>query len=348
VTANEDLFDWATRQRLALLRMEGGVVKRVLQHYALGLEPAILWLEAAGRKLRSGQALTAGDLQQLAHTRVLVTVRLREAHEAIRSELRHALTTAAEVEGARTVAALARALPTALARDVVAPALVDLVAAALEPVGGLRWTDRLAVDLFEAGEAIQATLTGAVVEGLSVPRIADALRAATGIRETYRGRMVAIARTEIQRVSNHAALTTYQANDDVVKGVQWLATLDSRTCLLCAPLHNRTWAFVGPGGQLPPEAMVPPRHPRCRCFLVAVTRSWSELGIGRDPDLDGKPAGDTTFSAWLRRQPADVQRDVLGPARLELWESGRHSLDSFSDARGILTLDEFRAEHPSA
>jgi len=41
-----------------------------------------------------------------------------------------------------------------------------------------------------------------------------------------------IARTEIMRVSNSVSQAIYEANKDIIKGLEFCATLDDRTCLL--------------------------------------------------------------------------------------------------------------------
>jgi len=71
----------------------------------------------------------------------------------------------------------------------------------------------------------------------------------------------------------------YRQNADVIDGVKWLATLDTRTCLQCAPLDGRIW---------PPDQMDdvprPPAHPNCRCAVVP----YIDLG----PEFEGNRAAE--------------------------------------------------------
>jgi hypothetical protein len=55
----------------------------------------------------------------------------------------------------------------------------------------------------------------------------------------------------------------FRANADVLDGVQWLATLDHRTCIICGAYDGRIWTK-----EKMYEVKVPPAHPNCRCVLV--------------------------------------------------------------------------------
>lgn len=346
MSVNEDLVDALIAHRLRLLRYEAGVVDKLLRTATTKLGPTIDEILAIGKRSKDGEPLSRTDRDRLRVLRGRVTRQVQALHDALRVELERSLRGAVTAEARAVPAEIAHALPTQLAKRVRVVPLADLVGAIVEPVGGLRWTDRLAQDLLDAHDRIQGVLARAVSEGLSVPNIATRLRAVAGIEATYKGRLVAIARTEIQRVSNHAALRTYAANSDVVGAVQWLATLDTRTCLWCAPLHGKSWTLTE-AGELPENAPRPPLHPRCRCFFAPVTRSWKELGIDRDDDRDGSPTIVTSFDAWLRRRPKDEQREVLGDARWSSWAARKLALKSFSDAAGPLSLEALEARYTS-
>ena len=169
------------------------------------------------------------------------------------------------------------------------------------------------------------------------------LRDASGVQETYRNRMIVIARTEIQRVANDVALATYAENSDVIEAVEWLATLDSRTCLVCAALHGKVYPLVNgkPVGML----RAPPIHPRDRCFLAPQTRSWAALGLAPVGHVETKGASGPTFEQWLRRQDAETQDDVMGVERADLWRARKLSLDKFSDQGRLLNLGELRVRY---
>jgi SPP1 gp7 family putative phage head morphogenesis protein len=109
-----------------------------------------------------------------------------------------------------------------------------------------------------------------------------------------------LTRTSVQAVSNEARLATFAGNSDVVKGVEWLATLDDRTCPVCQALDGLAWEMNADGSIGSPigHSKAYPgsvAHFQCRCTTVARTRSWEELNgsaeaAGDQPDQT--PAAD--------------------------------------------------------
>ncbi len=82
-----------------------------------------------------------------------------------------------------------------------------------------------------------------------------------------------IVRTAINHTSNVAAQETWKANESIVKGWQFVSTLDSRTTIQCGALDGKTFD-VGTGP-------VPPIHNGCRSISIAVTKSFAEMGLNR-------------------------------------------------------------------
>ena len=91
-----------------------------------------------------------------------------------------------------------------------------------------------------------------------------------GLLETSRSHATTMARTLCSGVANNAKDQFYQENDDVVIGVEWLDTLDSRTCSRCGGLSRKRWKTKEPHP-------VPPAHHNCRCVLIPVTE-LTDLG----------------------------------------------------------------------
>ncbi len=65
----------------------------------------------------------------------------------------------------------------------------------------------------------------------------------------------ALARTMILGAANNANRKWLEANEDILAGEEWIATLDDRTCLICATLDGK----VFPVGEAPDI----PAHPNC-------------------------------------------------------------------------------------
>ena len=169
-----------------------------------------------------------------------------------------------------------------------------------------------------------------------------------GVLDISRRSAQAMVRTAASHVSNVAAQETWKANAHVVRGWQFLATLDGRTTITCAGLSG-SFHPIG-------EGPIPPRHIRCRSVSVPVTKSFRELGVhadelpkGKRASMDGQVAADTTFSDFLRKKDTAFQDDLLGPTRAQLWRDGKiKDLSDFIKNDGtVLTLAQLKAKYAS-
>ena len=115
-----------------------------------------------------------------------------------------------------------------------------------------------------------------VTNGITIPELVRQIR---GTRENkFQDGIISastkdaerLARTLCGGIANQAKDQFYRDNDDVVIGVEWLDTLDTRTCTRCGGLSRRRWKTKEPHP-------VPPLHPNCRCVLIPVTE-LTDLG----------------------------------------------------------------------
>lgn len=109
---------------------------------------------------------------------------------------------------------------------------------------------------FSSGMTIQEMISGII--GTAEGNYLD------GIFNTTRNEAENIARTLCNGIANSAKLAFYQANDDVITGVEILSTLDVRTCPVCASLDRKRYKLWESHPSLP-------LHNRCRCVLLPVT-----------------------------------------------------------------------------
>lgn len=134
----------------------------------------------------------------------------------------------------------------------------------------------------------------------------------------------AITRTAIQHAAVTARIETMQANRDIVKGLRWVSTLDSRTTAPCRSLDNTVLPFdKGPR---------PPLHINCRSTVVEELSDkykWLDDGATR-ASKDGPVDAAETYYSWLKRQPEKFQNDVLGVKRAKLLRDGGLSADAFA------------------
>lgn len=161
-----------------------------------------------------------------------------------------------------------------------------------------------------------------------------------------------LVRTSVQTMSATARRTTMNANSDVIKGIQQVSTLDSRTTEICMAYSGASWDLEGkPTGskKLPYNGGVP-RHWSCRSFEIPVTKSFRELGLdaaefdkGTRSSIDGQVARDLSFDEWLQARTSAQQDEMLGKGKAELFRSGKISLIDLVNGNGNpLTLAQLQ------
>jgi len=180
----------------------------------------------------------------------------------------------------------------------------------------------------------------------------------------------ALTRTAVQSVSNQARIDTMLANPDLVKGIQWVATLDGHTTKICMALNGKSWSLpdfkpIGHDKRFPG----PVAHWSCRSTQVPKTFSWAELAgkkkggkaLGKPKltfqqafekrlaeqgfdaeeiseitantkaSMDGQVAEKTTHDEWLDRKGDSFAEQALGPSRFALWKSGKLKVQDLTD-----------------
>jgi len=177
----------------------------------------------------------------------------------------------------------------------------------LAPYLGQTWLDRYSDNRAEFEMRIKRALVQSQIQGESMTDARKRIALELGItpgsqlradRQTHKrnfNRTMMIARSEIIRSSNLGAVAIYQANDDVLNGWEYKATLDDRTCPRCAPLDGRQFSWSnkpidGRGGT--DETLPPPIHANCRCAALPVL-----INKGMEERIVGKRE---TFDTWAR------------------------------------------------
>lgn len=169
---------------------------------------------------------------------------------------------------------------------------------------------------------------------------------------------MAVTRTGVQTIANDARISVYDENSDIIKAVQWVSTLDSRTTDICMARSGKTWKFPGfePIGHKIPWDGGPPAHWMCRSTTIPITKTFAEID-GEDavtPDItpktrssmDGQVAADLSFDDFLRGKPKEFADEMLGKGRAELWRDGKITLSDLLSARGTpLTLTQLKAKY---
>jgi len=160
----------------------------------------------------------------------------------------------------------------------------------------------------------------------------------------------AIVRTSVQHVASVSRFETWSRNSNVVKGYEWVSTLDSRTTIQCQSLDGRVFA-LGKGPK-------PPIHIRCRSTTIAsLDKKYNFLKEGQTRASNGPkgkgPAPNQDYYTWLKKQPVEFQNDVLGVQRAKLLRDGGLTPTQFKQLQldknfKPLTLDQMRKKEPNA
>lgn len=168
-----------------------------------------------------------------------------------------------------------------------------------------------------------------------------------GVFETTTREAEILARTAVAHVSNQAREAYYAKNADLIKGYEYVATLDGDTCIICGAIDGKVYA----PDEARPEV---PQHMRCRCLYAPVTKSWRELGYDRDelPDstrasMDGQVPENQTFEDRLKKMRPERQDAILGPTRGRLYREGMPLTDMTAEGK-IIPLAQLGKRRRSA
>ena len=360
-TVSEDIRDDLITQDIRYKRADASVRKEVdarLSSLEAAIAAAIIRVNVNGTKQVKARQ------RRLAKLNREVGVLIRTAYSEINGIIKSSARRVANVETAADVAIVTKNLPKGVGIEFegekLPPIVTNSIANGITIEGAtmLEWTRRNSRQLqqavldqvrlsLEAGESTQQATTrivGGTINGVAVP----------GVMATSRRNAETLVRTAIAEVVNKAALQSFQDMNDVVKAVQQISTLDSRTSDICIAYSGQVWD-VNTLEPIAPSTLQfnggPPRHFNCRSRLVPVTKSFEELGItgteipvATRASMDGEVPGDITFDGFLKGKSKTFQDELLGPGRARLWRSGKISLTQLVDFRGNpLTLDQLES-----
>jgi SPP1 gp7 family putative phage head morphogenesis protein len=165
---------------------------------------------------------------------------------------------------------------------------------------------RIGITEGESMAKIGKRLRGRLQFGANQEMTAKAQRLAGGTgTKLANNQVMAIVRTTVNQVQNAASQAVYKANRDITAKYQYVATLDSRTSLICASLDGKIFDYnAGP---------LPPQHFNCRSTTVPVLDDAELERMFPDtrPSATGRVPQDMNYGTWLRDNPA-IQTKTLG------------------------------------
>jgi SPP1 gp7 family putative phage head morphogenesis protein len=160
----------------------------------------------------------------------------------------------------------------------------------------------------ETTPSIAKRLIGQLQFGESAKTARQLVAAGGELTAVADNQIMALVRTSINQVANSASMAVYEANQDITKKYQYVATLDTRTSSICRALDGQEFPY----GKGP----TPPQHFNCRSKVVAVI-DYENLGFTPPPEgtrasKDGQVDANMNYGEWLKKQPRSVQVEVLG------------------------------------
>jgi SPP1 gp7 family putative phage head morphogenesis protein len=170
-----------------------------------------------------------------------------------------------------------------------------------------------------------------------------------GILEISKRNAESVVLTAVAHTSSFAQESVFEANADIVAGLEYTATLDTRTTELCASRDGKFYEI----GKARPAI---PAHFRCRSRYVPRLKSFKEMGLNADEltastraSLDGQVPKSLTYQTWLEKQSVSRQNEVLGVTKAKLFRDGELKLDRFVSRQGhVYSLAELRARNAEA
>ena len=341
-TVNGRLVDRAIRHAVFLERLKTHQAQKLTNFYRKHVFPDLL-KEYEGRIARAfykGADPGPWTTKRIKEVIASAHHQMRVGTKVALGEYRKDLGVFVVNEADWQVRALSESVPSAFGLDFRSPSPV-LMRTLVDnnPFEG-RLTKKWFADL-STGLKVEAQkqVTIGLAAGETLPKIVRRLRGAVDMTARH---AETIVRTSINHVSNIARQATYAENTDVIKGWQFIATLDSRTTEICMATDGLTFP-IGEGAH-----SQPPLHHRCRSGTAPVLKSWDELGIkglkeappGARATMTGLVPAKQSYGGWLREQPRWIQDQALGPKKAKLFRRGKVPISRFVDSGRTLTIKQ--------
>ena len=341
---NADLIltDKILSHQISLLRFGAGEKKKVLK-----------LLNQLQKELRAKLLLDLTDFSRARTNKLLkeATFVIAQSYKEIQTGFD--FSGLAKHESSATAQSFAAiGLEASLPTETALKSLISDVLIEGSPAGA--WWSKQSDDLsFKFAAQVRQGIAGNETVQQIVRRIIGSPRLGTpGIMETSRRGATALVHTSVQQVANDSRLATFKANDDIIKGVQQLSTLDSKTSPVCVAYSGASWDLDGNpiNGTTLAFNGGPPRHFNCRSVLVPITLTYKELGIdipeappGTRASDEGQVRSDITMTEWLKGKPPAYVDELLGPGRAKLFLDGKITLNQLVDQTGReLSLEQLR------
>lgn len=197
--------------------------------------------------------------------------------------------------------------------------------------------DEMIEKLGDNSRKVASVISGGFSQGLTLQEMTQTIigtraqRYTDGIIDASRREAESIVRTAVTHIASTSRDEIFRQNDDIIWGYTILATLDTRTSETCRYFDGKTFKY---SDSYNPK---PPFHYRCRSQITAefyndkLNRTGSTRSANFAEDT-GQVDATKQYYDILKRQPIDVQDEVLGKARGLIFRNAGLTTQEFRDA----------------
>lgn len=346
---NDKIKDKTLQQSIELQRLEAGEKKKVVKKIQ-ALEKKLiamflasgLWESQKKQKIQSKLAILLKD------TKLLV----KSLYNSISLDQTALLASLASLVEKQAINTLNVSLGTKYTRAQMSKTQLNEISKTLiEGASSAEWWERRGV-AFQ--NKFKDTVRDGMSKGLGSMEIARNLEGDKRLRKkngafaaNYRSAEL-LVRTSIHSVANKARVATFENNNDIIRAIEWVSTLDGRTTIICQALDGLIWDIntkkpIGHNKAYPGSSA----HWGCRSAQVPVLKkddgTIKGLSSETRASMDGQVSAKLDYEDWLKTKPKAFQKEVLGPKRLELWKEGKIDFsDLTSQNNKPLRLDQLK------
>lgn len=288
----------------------------------------------------------------LASVRELNTQAYATLHGAMQEELRAYV----EYEGQFQYDLYKQVVPATFSIASVVPEQV-YAAAMAQPMQGRLLKDWAANLSASRLQRVKDTIAVGYTQGKTTSEIVREIRGtrvlnyADGLLDASRREVDAVVRTALSHTAQITRTRFTQENDDILGDEIWVSTLDGRTSAECRARDHLLYTKVEhkPVGHNIPWRSGPGRiHWCCRSSSIALLKGQKSL-YGSRSAAGGPIDANLTYSDWFKQQKAEVQDQVLGPARGDLYRARKFEVRDFTNDKGrMASLKELRERDAAA
>lgn len=334
MTEQSPLIAQVEKFKAGQAKREAAELTRLVDAYRVVYDRTQAEVDALLAKIALQPGATPGQVQRMSRYKQLLEEIEQEVQRYsayVNVEL-HTVSRAAITQGERDARVLAE-----LATDgqvtfaelrALNPEVITQLTGFLDPKGEL-WKKLDGIDKWTSEQVGQAILEG-IGLGQNPRTIAAAITKSMGMGLTQSMQMMRTVQLWSYREANRAS---YVANNNIVTGWVWMATLDTTVCASCVAMHGTEHELSEPLND----------HHNGRCAMVPITV------------LGGNPV-EQNGDEWFRSLNEEQQKAILGPGKLDAWQNGKFELadipttyadDVYGPMRTEKTLQELLGDDPN-